>query len=205
MSAERDDRLAVARARVEDATRAARTARIAAADPLRERARRRTRHLRIGVAVVGVLAVAVGAVAIGLAVHNRAAAERSAAADDALAASRTAITTLLTADPADPAGYVDHALAVTTGDQHERLATARDALAAEIGAQERPSSGQVLSAGLVTDPPSDDVGAEATVLMVAEATDPQLVGGDRQDSRVTVEVTMTRTDSGWSISSAGMA
>ncbi|NED63770.1 hypothetical protein G3I15_22820, partial [Streptomyces sp. SID10244] len=62
----------------------------------------------------------------------------------------------------------------------------------------------VLSAGLITDPPSDDVGAQARVLMVAEATDPTLVGGDYDDRRVTIEVTMTRTAAGWLMSQAGL-
>lgn len=192
-----------ARRRHDEATRRARSARIAAAEPLRARARQRSRRFRLaGIGVIAVVIALIGLMA-AFAVHNRSAAQRSDAATAALDASRSAITTLLTADPVDGRGYVERALAVSTGPQRDRLTAARDALVAEVAAQDRPSSGEVLSAGLITDPESDDVGAQARVLVVAEATDPQLVGGDT--GRVTVEVTMTRETHGWLISSAGPA
>ncbi|WP_262365739.1 hypothetical protein [Gordonia sp. OPL2] len=197
------DALQPVRRRYEEATRRARSARIAAAEPLRARARLRTRRFRLSVIAVVVVVIALISVIAALALHNRSAAARSEAATAALDASRSAITTLLTADPADGPGYVDRALSVSTGHQRDRLTAARDALAAEVAAQTRPSSGEVLSAGLITDPGSDDVGAQARVLVVAEATDPQLLGGDTR--RVTVEVTMTREPAGWLISSAGPA
>ncbi|NDZ94366.1 hypothetical protein G3I13_11625 [Streptomyces sp. SID6673] len=199
-----EGRLEQARHRVDEATRATRLARIAAAGPLRDRARRRSRRLMIGAAVAAAVVVVLVAVIVGVAVHNRAAAQRADAATAALDASRSAVTTLLTANPQNPAGYIDQVLAVTTGAQHDRLVTSRDALVAEVGRQDQPSTGQVLSAGLITDPPSDDVGAQARVLMVAEATDPTLVGGDYDDRRVTIEVTMTRTAAGWLMSQAGL-
>ncbi|MFW0783960.1 hypothetical protein AAFP35_05515 [Gordonia sp. CPCC 206044] len=198
-------RVDAAAARVDEATRAARRARIAAAEPLRARARRRSTQLMIGLAVAGIVALVLLGTVIGVGVHNRAAAGRAAAADDALAAARTSVTTLLTADPADPAGYLERVLAVTTGAQHQRVQAARAALAAEISGHQAPSTGQILSAGLVTDPGSGEVGAQARVLVVAEATDPQLVGGDPSDRQITVEVTMVRTDSGWRIDQAAPA
>ncbi|MYR08711.1 hypothetical protein GTV32_21420 [Gordonia sp. SID5947] len=197
------ERVERARQRVVDATRSARLARIAAAGPLRDRARRRSRRIVVVAIAAGVVAVFLAAGIVVFAVHNRSASERADAATDALDGSRSAVTALLTADPRDPGGYVDRALAVTTGEQHDRLAASRDALAAEIGRQDQPSTGQVVSAGLITDPSSDDVGAQARVLMVAEATDPTLVGGDRGDRRVTIEITMTRTPAGWLMSQAG--
>ncbi len=195
-------RLPAARTRVDEATRTARLARIAAAGPLRERARRRSRRFIVALAVLVVAAVVlIGAITATL-VHERSAAARSATAMEVLASARSAITTLLTADPADPDGYLDRALAVTTGEQHDRLAGARDAITAEISGQTTPSTGQVLAAGLITDPASDDEGAQARVLVVADATDPALIGEDGGEGPVTVELTMTRTAAGWLIGEA---
>ncbi|MGC4961853.1 hypothetical protein [Gordonia sp. DT101] len=204
MSAVDEERVEQARQQVVEATRNARLARVVAAGPLRDRARRRSRRLVIASAFAVAVVVLLVAVIVAVAVHNRSATERADAATAALDGSRSAVTALLTANPRDPAGYLDRVLAVTTGAQHDRLVTSRDALVAEIGRQDRPSTGQVLSAGLITDPPSDDVGAQARVLMVAEATDPTLVGGDYGDRRVNIEVTMTRTSAGWLMSQAGL-
>ncbi|MEE3851129.1 hypothetical protein VZC37_12345 [Gordonia sp. LSe1-13] len=192
--------LARARRRVDDATRAARQARIAAAGALRARARRRSSRFRVAAVVcVAVLVVALGGL-VTLWVQNRDAAGRSAAEQAALEASQAGVAALLTADPTDPAAYIDRALAVTTGEQHDRIRDVADALSAEVRGMGRPSSGTVLSAGLVTDPPSDDDGAVAVSLVVAEASDPALVGADPGQNRVTVEVTVTRVGSRWLIS-----
>ncbi len=84
---------------------------------------------------------------------------------------------MLTADPDRAGAYVDEVLAVSTGPQRERIEKARDVLTAEVAGQPGPSVGQVVSAGLVTDPGSDDEGARAGVLVVADATNPVLLGG----------------------------
>ncbi|MEE4021508.1 hypothetical protein V1Y59_00350 [Gordonia sp. PKS22-38] len=193
------DDLARARRRVDDATRAARQARIVAAGVLRARARRRSSRFRVAVVgCVAVLVVALGGL-VTLWVQNRDAAGGTAAEQAALEASRAGIAALLTADPADPAAYIDRALAVTTGEQHDRIREVADALSAEVRGMKRPSSGTVLSAGLVSDPPSYD-GTVAVSLVVAEASDPALVGADPGQNRVTVEVTVTRVGSKWLIS-----
>lgn len=197
-----DHALDDARRRVEQATRAARRARIDASDALRARALRRSAWFRGIIAFAAVAIVVATAVLVGVTLHNHASDERSAAADAALAAARTSVASLLTADPADAGGYVDRAVAVTTGDQRDRIEAARDALVAEVAAQAEPSTGRVLSAGLITDPDSDAAGAEAAVLVVAEASDPELIGAQGDDTRVTVEVTMTRANHQWLISRA---
>ncbi|MDY6809285.1 MAG: hypothetical protein SW127_09730 [Actinomycetota bacterium] len=191
-----------ARRRVEWATRTARRARIDASDALRARARRRSAWFRVGAAIAGVVIIVVAGVLVGVIMHNHASAERSAAADAALAAADSSVAALLTADPADAVGYVDRAVAVTTGDQRDRIEAARDALMAEVTAQPEPSTGRVLSAGLITDPDSDAEGAEAAALVVAEASDPQLIGAQSDDTRLTIEVTMIRTGQDWLISRA---
>lgn len=202
-------RVELARERVDTAVRRARTARIAAAPALRSRASRRTRLLRralIAVAVAVLLLVAVAGVLSWQIREQHAAA---ALADDVLASARGAVTAMLTADPADPEGYVAAVAAVSTGSQRERIDAARDALAAEVGGQAGPSVGQVVSAGLVTDPTSDEIGSSVDVLVVADATNPALLGepGDGSEidttgERITALVTMTSTEDGWKIAQA---
>ncbi len=191
-----------ARRRVEQATRAARRARIDASDALRARARRRSAWFRGVIAIAGAVIIVASGVLVAVVMHNHASAERSAAADAALAAASSSVASLLTADPADAGGYVNRAVAVTTGDQRDRSEAARDTVGAEVTAQAEPSSGRVLSAGLITDPDSDAEGAEAAALVVAEASDPQLIGAQGDDTRVTIEVTMIRAGQDWLISRA---
>ncbi|QMT00755.1 hypothetical protein [Gordonia jinghuaiqii] len=207
-------RIELARARVDAARRAARTARIAAAPALRERALRRTRMLRVGLVavavVVAVLIVAAGVLFWQIRVQH----DQQALENDVLASARDAVTVMLSADPADPAGYVDAVAGVSTGPQRERIDAAREALADAVRGQRGPSVGQLISAGLVRDPSSDEIGTSVEVLVVADATDPVLLGGspdsgaaagevDATGERVTALITMTRTDAGWKISRAG--
>lgn len=194
--------LAAARERVEQTTRTARRTRIAAGDALRARARRRSVAFRIAMTAVTVLVVGALVLSAVLVLHNRFTDQRFAAADGALDASREAVAALLTADPADPEGYVDRALAVTTGSQHDRIADTRDVLMEVVSAQSAPSTGRVLSAGLVTDPSSDSDGVQARALVVADASDPQLIGAQEAVNRVTVEVTLIRVGARWLISRA---
>lgn len=200
MSDDGEERVARARQRVETATRAARDARIAAAEPLRARARRRSRMVRLGLVAASVLAVILAVTAVVVGLGLRAADQRSADRTEVLTSARTAITTMLTSDPARAEEYVDAVLAVSAGTQRERLAAARGPLTAEIARGPR-GTGEVLSAGIVGES-SDD---EATVLVVAEATNPGLVGGDRAGTRVTLRVEMTRTADGWRVGQAVLA
>lgn len=202
-------RVELARERVDTAARRVRTARIAATPALRSRAARRTRLLRralIGVAVAVLLLVAVAA-ALGWQIRGQHAA--ADLTDDVLTSARGAVTTMLTADPTDPEGYVTAVAEVSTGPQQERIDAARAALVTEVGEQTGPSVGQVVSAGLVTDPTSDEIGSSVDVLVVADATNPALLGGpgggsetDTTGERITALVTMTSTDDGWKIAQA---
>ncbi|SDU83445.1 hypothetical protein [Gordonia westfalica] len=203
-------RVQLARVRVDQATRTARTTRIAAAPALRERAVRRTRLLRmVLMGVAGIVAILVVAgVVLGWQIRGQ-----RAEADlqrEVLESARTAVTAMLTADPADAGAYVDGVLAVSAGSQRDRIATARDALVAEVRSQTGRSVGQVVSAGLVTDPTSGDTGTAVDVLVVADATNPLLLGsGDAGDAavdataeRITALITMERTGDGWKIAEA---
>ncbi|MFE0749612.1 hypothetical protein [Gordonia sp. NPDC058843] len=202
-------RIELARERVDAATKRARAARIAAAAPLRARASRRTRLLRralVGVAVTVVVLIAAAGV---LSWQIRGQHAETDLADDVLASARAAVTVMLTADPADPDGYVAAVAGVSTGPQRMRVEQAREALIAEVGGQAGSSVGQVVSAGLVTDPTSDDVGSSVDVLVVADATNPALLGepGDGSEidttgARITALVTMTQTEGGWKIAGA---
>lgn len=188
-------RLQSARDRVAAARSAADTAR-AAAVPARtaQAARRRTRVLVIttAAAVVAALLV-VGVIALAI-MHSGADGDRDRDAD-VLDDTRSAVTTLLTIDPAEPDAFVDSALAVTSGEQHERLERSRNQLIDVIGSLRVPSTGQVLSAGIVGDE-SDDT---AEVFVVAEGTNPTVLGADPTQNRVALLVTMKDTDGTWTI------
>lgn len=205
-------RVELARARVDTATRAARTARIAAAPALRARASRRTRRVRqvmiVSAAAAVVLVVVAGVLAWGIHEQRR----TQDLQDDVLSSARSAVTVMLSADPADAGAYVAALAEVSTGPQRARINGARDELVAEVAGQRGPSVGQVVSAGLVTDPVSDAVGSGADVLVVADATDPLLLGqaptraagseADTTAERITALVTMERTEDGWKIAEA---
>ncbi|MFT4199424.1 hypothetical protein, partial [Gordonia sp. (in: high G+C Gram-positive bacteria)] len=169
---------------------------------LRRRADRRRRTLAIALRVVAAIIVvaAVAAVLFGLlAKRAHAQADRGAQAQSA---ARAALTTMLTADPRNAGGYVDSVLAVTTGEQHRRLAAARGELAGEISRQTAPSTGQVLATALVGEPSSN---GPVEVLVVAEATNPQLIGAATTEKRVPVVVTMTKVDGRWLVEKARQA
>ncbi|WP_055475162.1 hypothetical protein [Gordonia sp. HS-NH1] len=202
-------RVELARERVDTAVRRARTARIAAAPALRWRAIRRTRLLRRTLVAAALAVLVLVAVAGVLSWQIRGQHEVTELTNDVLASARGAVTVMLTADPADPDGYVTAVAEVSTGAQRERIEAARDALVAEVGGQTGSSVGQVVSAGLVTDPTSDEIGADVDVLVVADATNPALLGEsgdgsgvDTTGERVTALVTMTLTEDGWKIAQA---
>ncbi|NDK91820.1 hypothetical protein GYA93_19920 [Gordonia desulfuricans] len=194
-------RLEVARDRVDAARRAARVARIAAADDLRARAVRRSRAVWWILVAAVVVAIALAATAIGYAISDARADGRAETRDDVLDAARSAATTMLAADPAHADRYVRDVLALSTGAQHDRLERAQAALTAAVAAQPGASTGRVIAAGLATDPPSDDPGAAADVLLVAEASNPELVGGDPGAERITLTFTMTCVDGNWLVGS----
>ncbi|WP_439029813.1 hypothetical protein [Gordonia terrae] len=205
-------RVELARARVDAATRAARTARLAAAPALRERASQRTRRVRQGMVVSAVVAVLLVVVAGVLAWGIRGQRHAHDLQNEVLASARAAVTVMLSADPADADAYVTALAEVSTGAQRARIDGARADLIAEVSRQQDASVGQVVSAGLVTDPESDDVGSGADVLVVADATDPLLLGQaptpegesdvDTTAERITALVTMERTEAGWKIAGA---
>ncbi|GAA14205.1 hypothetical protein [Gordonia alkanivorans] len=205
-------RVQLARDRVDEARRDARATRIAAAPALRARAVRRTRLLRtvlIGTAVAVAILVVVGAV-LGWQIRGqRAEVDRQT---EVLDSARAGVAAMLTADPADPVGFVDGVLAVSTGAQRDRIESARDALITEVRTQAGRSVGQVVSAGLVTDPASNDAGTTVDVLVVADATNPLLLGSegtaeeaaavDTTAERITALITMESTGDGWKIAGA---
>ncbi len=133
---------------------------------------------------------------------------------EVLDSARAAVTAMLTADPAEAGAYVDGVLAVSTGSQRDRIDKARDALVTEVRTQTGRSVGQVVSAGLVTDPASDDTGTTVDVLVVADATNPLLLGSERAADpaavdataeRITALITMERTGDGWKIAEARLS
>lgn len=207
-------RVRLARSRVDEATRSALTARIAAAPALRERAVRRTRRLRAGLlAVAAIVAILVVAgVVLGWQIRGQRA--EVDLQGEVLDSARAAVTAMLTADPAEAGAYVDGVLAVSTGSQRDRIDKARDALVTEVRTQTGRSVGQVVSAGLVTDPASDDTGTTVDVLVVADATNPLLLGSegaaapaavDATAERITALITMERTGDGWKIAEARLS
>ena len=199
MSAPRGSARSAERSR---ALRRWREARIAAGPALRRRAQRRRRRLITAMRAVAALIVAAAAAALvfGFLAHRTHAA--TARGDEAQAAARAALTTMLTADPRNASGYVDAVVAVSTGEQRARIEAARAGLVAEISAQSGPSTGQVLSVSLVDEPRS---AGDIPVLVVAEATNPQLIGADTTAKRIPVVVTMSESGGRWLIAKARQA
>ncbi|QKT08233.1 hypothetical protein HUN08_14285 [Gordonia sp. X0973] len=184
------------------ATRRYREARIAAGPALRRRADRRRQRLTIALRVLPVVLVAAVAAAIGCWILAHRDASAQARGEQAVAAARTALVTMLTADPRDPEGYVRSVLAVTTGEQNRRVSSGRAELAAEIAAQSGPSTGHVLDTGLVAEPRADGT---VVVLAVVEAGNPALIGASTTAKRVPVVVTMTQVDGRWLVTKAAQA
>jgi len=179
-----------------------REARVEAGPALRRRARRRRRQLSMAtaaVAAVGVVAVLAAAGCAFLAHRDAAAHTRG---EQAQTAARSALKTMLTADPHNANGYVDAVVAITTGGQRQRIEEARPGLVDEISRQAGPSTGQVLSTSLVDEPSST---GDVTVLVVAEATNPGLIGAETTAKRLPVVVTMVHVDGQWLVAKARQA
>lgn len=188
-----------AQVRVDEATRSARLARVAAAADLRARGRRRSRVFRWVLGCLAAIAVSALVALVVLAVVDARQDRRAQTAADVLASARAAVTTMLTSSPADAQRYPDRVLAVTTGDQHRKIERSRDALVAVIAAEPAATTGQVISAGLTSDPSGAGEGSHARVLLVAQASDPQLVGGDPAATRITLSLEMIHTGGTWKI------
>jgi hypothetical protein len=188
-------RLGTARARVAKARAAADEARRAAEPAYAARARRRRGRAIVATGCAIAIAVVLAAVAIVFGVQHRGAEQDRTRDADVLADTRSAVTTLLTIDPADPAGFVDRALVVTTGEQHRRLEQAQPQLLDLAGQLGVPSTGQVLAAGIT----GEVEGSTARVFVVAEGTDPTLLGGNTAQNRVALVVTMKDVDGQWKI------
>ena len=61
----------------------------------------------------------------------------------------------------------------------------------------------MVAAGLRTDPTDGDAaGSTADVLVVAEASNPELVGSTAQGDRIMLSVSLLRTADGWRITGA---
>ncbi|GAB19533.1 hypothetical protein GOEFS_091_00250 [Gordonia effusa NBRC 100432] len=196
-------RLVVARAELVKSTRATRLAAIAARDAFRRRARRRRRQLTIAIVTTVIVALSLAIMLVVIPFRVTAARDAGQRDDAVLTAATSAITTMLSADPKHAEQYADSVIAVSTAGQRDRLRAGRQELIGEIAGQEAVSTGVVLSAGLITDP-SDTTDATAEVLLVAEATNPALIGGDPKQKRMPIAVTM-RSDGGtWKIAKAGL-
>lgn len=186
-------RLLVARERVADARAEAERASAAAEQAWAARAAGRRRAVKVMTSGCAVLCVAALVTAIVLVVMHRGAVSDRARDADVLADTRSAVTTLLTIDPARAQEFVDGALEVTTGPQRERLENSRTELVDVISGLRVPSTGQVLSAGIVGTATDDS----ADVLVVAEGTNPSVLGADPAQSRVALLVTMKETGGRW--------
>jgi len=121
----------------------------------------------------------------------------------ALAAATTGVTTMLTADPADAEGFADRVIGTSAGQRRDQLTAARDSLIDAARGLATPSTGNVIVAGLRSDPTDGDAeGSTAQALLVAEASDPELVGSTAQGDRITLSVRLLRTADGWRITGA---
>lgn len=180
---------------------------VAEEDRLRQTAtparQRRGRRVAAGIrlAVVAAVIAAIGLAGVGWWAQRSADSATSASVDAEAArgAAEHAIVVMLTADPAHADRYVDDVLAVSTGDQRVRIQGARAALQELVAQQPRPTSGQILSSGVVgTD--TDATGRQKTsVLLVAQTSSPELVGGDPSQNRVGLSVSMMRDGDRWMV------
>lgn len=185
-------RLRTARQKYAEARRTERLARIAAADELRARARRRRAGVRLALLAATLVTVVLLAITVTDAVLRHRDADRLDRHAAAREAAISAVTTMLDADPARPDEYLRAALAVTTGQQHERLEKATPALREAVTGLGRPATGQVLSAGVAA-----DAGDRVDVVLVAQASAPELIGAEAAANRVALRVTMVRHDGTW--------
>ncbi len=191
-----DQQLATAREEYAAAVRAERLSRITAAPQLRARTRHRRAGLRLLAAAAVIVGVALLAVALAGVLTGQSAQRTLDRAGAARAGAVTAISTMLSADPETPDAYVERVLAVTAGRQHERLTAARSELRGAVAELGAASTGRVVSAG-AQEPSSDGV----PVIVIAQASAPELVGGVPGTDRVAVRVLMVQDGDRWLIES----
>lgn len=185
-------RLVVARERVV----AAQAAVDAATERLEATATRPPRDARrvvVATTVVGVVA-ATAAVIAGPILHGQSA---SGPSDDVVRSASTAVATILTADPAHPDRYLTAARAVSGGEYRRRVDAAGPAIESAVSSLGAAGTGQVVAAGVVGGAVSSS--GPADVLVVAETTAPQLVGGNAGDRRIVLSVSMIREAGSWVI------
>ncbi|WP_347955293.1 hypothetical protein [Gordonia aichiensis] len=194
-------RLRQAQTRFADAVVAEAQARQAAEPAVARRGRRRAAGIRL--AVIAAVIAAIGLAGAGWFAHRGAdhALARAADTEAARVAAEHAIVTMLTADPAHADRYVDEVMSISTGDQRVRVQGSRAGLVALVAGLPQPTTGQILSAASVGE--SDVSGDRATsILLVAQTTGPELVGGDAGQSRVGLAVTMVRVGERWLVRQA---
>ncbi|WP_018177209.1 hypothetical protein [Jongsikchunia kroppenstedtii] len=190
-----------AQAAQERVTRARETAAktAAAALPARRALARRDSRLFRG-AVAAMAAVVIAAIVVGIVVavghgnHN----DRQHRIDASLSAARTALVTMLTADPARPDEYLAAILDVTTGEQHQRISSLRTEIHDAVASGDKPSTGSVISVGVI----GPDPGLSVNLFAVATATNPELVGAASGENRFALVVTMRAIGSGWKLERA---
>lgn len=185
-------RLQQARDRYHAAVAAQQQAQADAEPARRRRSQRRAAAVRLAVVAALVAAAVLGS--IGWWAHSSADGLAATLGDQSAAqsAAEGAVVTMLTADPARAADYVREVLDVTTGDQRIRVQGSRGDLEALVTAQPRPATGQVVSSGVVS-----AGSTQVTVLVVAQTTTPELVGGDASRNRVGIAMTMAKIDGRW--------
>lgn len=194
MSALEPQRVRAAREALDVAVREDRRARIAAAPALRERARRQRAALRI--VMVAALIVTLVAASVGLWATLSASSLRDTAVstDDAVDAASKAVVTMLTPDPADATGYLTAVTGDSAGAQRTRFDQNHGAIAEYVRTLTVRPEGRIVSAGA-----AGRDGDDVDVLLVAQATDPTLVGGQHGQQRVTLRVSMVRIDGDWRV------
>ncbi|WP_328858636.1 hypothetical protein OG579_07555 [Williamsia herbipolensis] len=157
---------------------------------------RRTRRVAVLIAIVVVVAATVAGIVV--CVFSVRADDERGRAEAVVAATRAAVATVLTADPTDPEGYLASVRRVSSGDFLRRIDDSAAEITAAVAAQRLPGTGQVVAAGVVGDAARSPV----DLLVVAEATNPALLGGSATDGRLVLDVRMIHGARGWTIDRA---
>ncbi|MGU3293482.1 hypothetical protein [Williamsia sp. M5A3_1d] len=201
MTAPESARIAAARERVERAAADVEATRSEEESTRAGGTGHRKRRVMSIVARVAVVATLVGiAAGIVLTVVSVRADDERERAESVLTATRTAVATVLTADPGDPEGYLASVRRVSSGEFRRRIDGSATEIAAAVAAQRLPGTGQVVAAGVVGAPSGSHPGVD--LLVVAEATNPALLGGSAADGRLVLDVRMIHGDRGWTIDRA---
>ncbi|MGJ0117740.1 hypothetical protein ACQ7HM_00910 [Williamsia sp. MIQD14] len=210
MSSPESARVTAARERLERAVAAVEATRpdVVPRRPRDPAAGHRLRRLAPAVTIAVVVATTVAGIVLGV-LAARADDERGRAAS-VVAATRSAVATVLTADPRDPERYLASVRRVSSGEFRRRIDGAAAEITAAVAAQRLPGTGQVVAAGVVggpggsgsADDRSPDSRSTVDLLVVAEATNPSLLGGSAADGRLVLDVRMVHGAQGWTIDRA---